>query len=75
MAKKDREESLLAYIQNIGPRLPLMDFYRTVFPTDALKASVARIYVHIMKLLDEAVAYYRSWRVSESVPYQRDSRR
>ncbi|KAH0545285.1 hypothetical protein FGG08_000584 [Glutinoglossum americanum] len=60
VTRKDREESLLAYIGIIGSRLPLMDFYKTVFPTDALKASVARIYVHIMRLLDEAIVYYRS---------------
>ncbi len=30
-----------------------------------MKAAVARVYVHIMKLLDEAVVYYRSWRLSE----------
>ncbi|KAK0611412.1 hypothetical protein B0T14DRAFT_327836 [Immersiella caudata] len=67
VTKKDREESLLAYIENIGPRLPMMEFYKTVFPTDALKASVARIYVGIMKLLDEAIVYYRSWRFSKLI--------
>ena len=66
VTKKEREESLLAYIESIGPRLPLMEFYKTVFPTDALKASVARLYVNIMRLLDEAIVYYRSWRLSES---------
>jgi hypothetical protein len=67
VTKKDREESLGAYIENIGVRLPLMDFYKTVFPTDALKASVAQIYMHIMRLLDEAIVYYRSWRFSKSL--------
>ena len=66
VTKKEREESLTAYIEHIGPRLPLMDFYKTVFPTNAMKACIARMYVAIMKLLEEAIVYYRSWRFSKS---------
>ncbi|KKY29196.1 hypothetical protein UCRPC4_g00102 [Phaeomoniella chlamydospora] len=43
------------------------NFYKTVFPTNAIKASVARIYVHIMKLLDEAVVFYRGGKLSKLV--------
>lgn len=55
VTKKDREESLLGYISAVSARLPLLDFYRGVFPTSAMKASVARLYVHVMQLLDKAV--------------------
>jgi hypothetical protein len=66
VTKKDREESLLSYIQDIVSQLPLMDFYQNIFPTNPMKICVARIYVQIMSLLDEALAYYRGGKLSTS---------
>ena len=43
-----------------------MDFYQGVFPTNPMKICVASIYVHIMNLLDEALAYYRGGKLSKS---------
>jgi len=43
-----------------------MDFYKTVFPINVMKTCIARMYVAIMKLLEEAIVYYRFWRLSKS---------
>ncbi|KAH8883296.1 hypothetical protein GQ53DRAFT_753005 [Thozetella sp. PMI_491] len=67
VTRKDREDSLTTYIESISTQLPLAEFYKTVFPTNSMKACVARIYSHIMKLLDEALIYYRSWRLGKLV--------
>jgi hypothetical protein len=64
VTKREREESLISYIQTLSAQLPLVDFYKTIFPTNPMKMSVARIYVQIMSLLDEALAYYRGGRLS-----------
>lgn len=66
VTKKDREESLLEYIKTLGSQLPLMDFYSNVFPTNEMKECVAKIFVAVMKLLDEAVSYYRGGKLSMS---------
>ena len=68
VTKKDREESLLSHIESISQRLPLADFYEKTFPTNDMKAAVARLYAHIMKILDEALIFYRAWKLSEGYP-------
>jgi hypothetical protein len=65
--KKDREESLLQYLESLSSKLPLMEFYRTTFPTNAMKLAVANIYAEVTKLLDEALIYYRSGRLGKLV--------
>jgi hypothetical protein len=65
VTKKEREESLLSYIKAISSQLPLMDFYQNIFPTNPMKICVASIYVQIMSLLDEALAYYRGGKLSK----------
>ncbi|KAL9088217.1 MAG: hypothetical protein Q9165_006344 [Trypethelium subeluteriae] len=67
VTKKEREDSLLAHIENIGAQLPLMEFYKSVFPTNQMKECVVRVYICIMKMLDDAVAYYRSGRLGKLV--------
>jgi hypothetical protein len=63
VTKKEREESLLGYLHSLGHLLPLVQFYKETFPTDRMKLAVAKIYAGVMKLLDEALVYYRSGRL------------
>jgi hypothetical protein len=63
VTKKEREEFLWQYLELLSRKLPLIEFYRTVYPTDEMKLAVARIFVEITKLLDEALVYFRSGRL------------
>jgi hypothetical protein len=56
---------LSTYLQSLAKELPIIDFYKTTFPTNAMKIAVAGIFTEMMKLLDEALVYYRSGRLSE----------
>ncbi|ETS86640.1 hypothetical protein PFICI_00468 [Pestalotiopsis fici W106-1] len=67
VTKKDREESLLMYLEALGSKLPLVEFYRNAFPTNAMKLAVANLYAEVTKLLDEALLYYRSGRLGKLV--------
>ncbi|KAK5656930.1 hypothetical protein OQA88_3452 [Cercophora sp. LCS_1] len=67
VTKKDREDALIKLIDSISQRLPMAEFYKTIFPSNAIKASVARIYAHMVKILDEALVYFRSWRLTRLV--------
>ncbi|KAJ4301946.1 hypothetical protein N0V90_004042 [Kalmusia sp. IMI 367209] len=58
--RKETQESLLAYIQKLSVRLPIVDFYSKVFPSSGMKILVVSIYVEILNLLNEAIVYYRS---------------
>lgn len=58
--RKETQESLLAYIQKLSSRLPIVDFYGKVFPSNGMKILVVSIYVEILNLLNEAIVYYRS---------------
>ena len=76
VAKKDREESLSSDLQSLSSQLPLVEFYRTIFQPTRWKLAVARIFIKIMKLLDEALVYYRSGPLGPfesilSIPYLR----
>ena len=44
-----------------------MGFYREVFPTNALKVTVASIYAGLMSFLDEVLIYYRSGRFGKII--------
>ncbi|KAK8035518.1 hypothetical protein PG993_010513 [Apiospora rasikravindrae] len=63
VTKKDREEALMAYLETLAAKLPVAEFYKSAFPTTAIKIAVANIYSETMKLLDEALVYYRSPRL------------
>ncbi|KAK3985454.1 hypothetical protein QBC44DRAFT_299081 [Cladorrhinum sp. PSN332] len=67
VTQRDREEALTELIKSISQRLPVAEFYKTVFPTNSMKAAVARIYACIMKILDEALVYFRGWRLNKLV--------
>lgn len=67
VTKKEREDALLKLIDSISSCLPIAEFYKTIFPSNAIKASVARIYAHMTKILDEALVYFRGWRFSRLV--------
>jgi hypothetical protein len=58
--RKETQESLLAYIQKLSVRLPIVDFYAELFPSYRAKKIVVSIYVEILNLLNEAIVYYRS---------------
>ncbi|KAF2450123.1 hypothetical protein P171DRAFT_481163 [Karstenula rhodostoma CBS 690.94] len=57
---RETQESLLTYIQTLSARLPIVDFYSKVFPSNGVKIRVVSIYVEILNLLNEAIVYYRS---------------
>lgn len=67
MTKKEREDSLLAHLESVHYQLPLAEFYSSVFPTNQMKECVVKVYVSIMKLLQEALGYYRSGRLGKLV--------
>ncbi|KAK9423588.1 hypothetical protein SUNI508_04069 [Seiridium unicorne] len=48
-------------------KLPVLDFYRTTFPTSAIKLAIVNIYSEVMQLLDESLIYYRSGRLGKLV--------
>jgi hypothetical protein len=58
--RKETQESLLVYIQKLSARLPIVDFYSKVFPSNGMKIVVVSIYVEILNLLNEAIVYFRS---------------
>ncbi|KAK8135620.1 hypothetical protein PG984_003560 [Apiospora sp. TS-2023a] len=69
VTKSDREEALMAYLEAMASKLPVAEFYRSAFPTTAIKIAVANIFSEMMKLLDEALVYYRSPRLeADRVP-------
>lgn len=57
--RQETQESLMAHIQKLNNKLPIIDFYSTLFPTHRVKTSVVAIYVEILRLLDEAIVYYQ----------------
>lgn len=57
--RKETQESLLAYIEKLSFKLPIIDFYGKVSPTNGMKLRVASMYVEILNLLNEAIIYYR----------------
>jgi hypothetical protein len=57
---KKAPELLLVFIQKLSARLPIVDFYSKVFPSNGMKIVVVSIYVEILNLLNEVIVYYRS---------------
>lgn len=57
----------MAYLDMMASKLPVAEFYRSAFPTTAIKIAVANIFSEMMKLLDEALVYYRSPRLGWSL--------
>ena len=64
VTKKEREETLTAFIQTMLDQLPLAEFYKDVYPTYDMKLAVASIYVGMTKLLEDALVYLRGGRLS-----------
>jgi hypothetical protein len=56
------------YISRLALGLPLVDFYREVFPTDEMKTIVASMYVEVVEFLDRATSYYCLGSLSEYLP-------
>ncbi|KAK8001641.1 hypothetical protein PG991_013863 [Apiospora marii] len=67
VTKSDREEALMTYLETMASKLPVAEFYRSAFPTAAIKIVVANIFSEMMKLLDQALVYYRSPRLGKLV--------
>ncbi|KAK8040997.1 Vegetative incompatibility protein HET-E-1 [Apiospora phragmitis] len=67
VTKSDREEALMTYLETLAAKLPVVEFYKSAFPTTAIKIAVANIFSEMMKLLDEALVYYRSPRYGKLV--------
>ena len=63
MTKNEREEELMMYLETLANKLPVAEFYRTAYPTNAIKQAVAGIFCAVMQFLDEALIYYRSFRL------------
>lgn len=49
-----------------------MEFYSCIFPTNSMKQAVVQMYVAVMKLLDDAVVYYRSGKISMTLEASRE---
>ena len=54
----------MAFIKTLTDGLPVVDFYKSIFPTYDMKLAVASIYVGIIKLLEDALIYFRGGRLS-----------
>ena len=65
--KKKQQELLTGHLEAFKQTLPLSEFYREVFPTNQMKMVLARMYVHLIGFLEEAVIYYNSGRLSKLV--------
>lgn len=65
VTKKEREDSLLSHLENMQRHLPLAEFYSSLFPTNQMKECVAKVYVAIMKMLEDALGYYRSGKLGK----------
>jgi hypothetical protein len=65
--KRKQQELLTGHLQALKQTLPLCEFYREVFPTNQMKMTLARMYVHVLGFLEEAVIYYRSGRLGKLV--------
>lgn len=54
----------MRYLELLASKLPAAEFYRTAFPTSAIKRTVAGLFSGLMGFLDEALVYHRSRRLS-----------
>jgi hypothetical protein len=63
--RKRQQEALVEMVDKLAFKLPLLDFYQQVFPTNAMKIVVAELYIEILGFLEEAFLYYRNGRLSE----------
>ena len=61
--KQKQQERLAVHVETLRFKLPLVDFYQKVFPTNQMKMVVAQLYTNVLLFLQEALAYYRSGRL------------
>ncbi|KAI9703002.1 MAG: hypothetical protein M1820_005993 [Bogoriella megaspora] len=67
VTKKEREDTFMEYFNDLVPQLPLLEFYSSMFPTSQMKDAVVQVYIAIMKLLDDALVYFRGGKLSKLV--------
>jgi len=65
VTKNDREEALMENLEALASKLPVVEFYRSTFPTNGMKLAVANIFSEVTRLLEEAIIYYRSSRTGQ----------
>lgn len=56
--------ALAVFLESVTAKLPLLEFYESIFPTNAMKTTVAGLYVEILTFLDAATRYYCTGRFS-----------
>lgn len=56
--RNEKEANLSDFLIRFSHTLPLVEFYRTVFPTNEMKTVVASMYIEIVDLLERATKYY-----------------
>ena len=56
----------MQFVRSMADRLPVVDFYKNIFPTYDMKLAVASVYVGLTKLLEDALVYFRGGRLSLS---------
>jgi hypothetical protein len=64
--KKEKEESITDFVIELSNNLPMLEFYQNVFPTNAVKSTIAEIFAEVNDVVTYAVSYYRTSRFGES---------
>jgi hypothetical protein len=54
------------FLETLTENLPLLASYSDIFPTDAMKAAVADIYIEVIEFLGYAVNYYYTSRFGKT---------
>lgn len=61
--KQEKQDALSDFLEKLTNKLPILDFYRTIFPTNDMKTTVAALYVAIIVFLEQAARYYCTGRL------------
>jgi hypothetical protein len=66
--RKEKEESITDFVIELSNNLPMLEFYQNVFPTNAVKSTIAEIFAEVNDVVTYAVSYYRTSRFGEHPP-------
>lgn len=64
MDKKEKQQALAEFIERVTAQLPLVEFYESHFPTNAMKTTASALYVEVITFLEAAARYYCTGRFS-----------
>ena len=64
MDKKEKQQALADFIDSVTTQLPLVEFYESIFPTNAMKSTASALYVEVITFLEAATRYYCTGRFS-----------